>query len=407
MKTNFINYFSHPLSTREIVSGGGVLLIAMIAIGIGTASLLTLKGVHTGIFHSLGSIGHTGAWALIGSGTGVFGITAFYILPRLIFAHRKKPSFPKEITNQQVFPPTASNTDPKPILSKTTKADPLPTTPEPCSPKKKEHLRQLTQQILEKIDNCLPSLKSFSKTQRTVIALYILNYSYQLLHTEQDIGVFDEGAHDSFMDRFCEACTSQKADIFSLSKLNDYPLLCADEIRDVIKSSAKLTVEVSEDEILEAYITYNRLILLRPLKSDVLMLGCGWGRCRFEEKGQSEHFTHADVDTVNVRLNFNPSVICFWGDPSQCLYFQNRYSLIYDEGPIVGFIENKKSFYQCCISSFQKNHENARVVVKTDKPSEYPDLNAFELLSNVKPPHVYSYADCAGVYRWKKGTKIY
>src|SRR5262249_54433435 len=91
-------------------------------------------------------------------------------------------------------------------------------------------------------------------------------------------------------------------------------------------------------------------ILLRPLQFDSLMLGCGWGKCGLDTVAQP--FAHKDIDTVNCDIEFNPSVICFWGDEKQCAFFKKRYKFIYDEGPIITFIDNA-AFYRCCTIALQ------------------------------------------------------
>jgi hypothetical protein len=199
-----------------------------------------------------------------------------------------------------------------------------------------------------------------SEEQRLITQLFYINCEQGFLSSEQNFDAQENPS--SFKEIFCQYLSdfiSTKQLLPPLERTNWPSYNCAKNICNAVKKKI-ISIEATKEEIFDAYVGYNRLILLRPLKFDVLMLGCGLGTCRNDKKGQPD--VHRDVDTVNIALDTNPSVVCFWGEPLQVSFFRERYTLIYDEGPIVIFLKNSRLFWDACSVALKKDCKSLVVI---------------------------------------------
>jgi len=241
---------------------------------------------------------------------------------------------------------------------------------EPCDfQSQREQVLKEIAQVYEELAEFATIFSPLSNAQKMVIALFYMNW--QRVDINEDELKFGENKKASFQESFC---ATFRGDYDS----NE----CATQIRKVIRQN-RLDVHASEEEILEAYIKYNRLILLRPLRSEVLLLGCGWGECRNDSKSS---YAHSEVDTVNILLSMNPSVLCFWGEESQTGFFKDRYSIIYDEGPIIAFLKDKKAFWDSCATALKKTADHVSVVVA----SHIFESSSFKINSMLPPQSMYA-----------------
>jgi DNA-binding transcriptional regulator GbsR (MarR family) len=127
----------------------------------------------------------------------------------------------------------------------------------------------------------------------------------------------------------------------------------------LIKNKRELKIDISEDEILDTYVKCGGAIQLRELKSDLLIVGCGLGGCTdcgYDGCG-STNGGH-EQDTVDSRLEMNPSVVASWGDEPQMRIFANRYKVIYDEGSVLAITEKEKTFWPACVNALKKDNTN-------------------------------------------------
>jgi hypothetical protein len=262
---------------------------------------------------------------------------------------------------------------------------------------------------LERINKKWKEFEGFfnklSKEERLVIKLFYINFKKGLMTSEKKACV-KELVGNEFEKIFIDFLrllisgeqTSLRQEMFGRKRV---AALCAQIIFDTVHRK-QLLVEATSDDTLNAYVTYNRLILLRPLKFDVLMLGCGLGQCRADEGKRVPPYAHENEDTVDIRLEMNPSVICFWGEASQITFFSDRYIFIYDEGPIIGFIEDKQSFWTACSTALKKVKTGSKsfVVIARhifdQKPNLSPspsDYRLVDLDSTLRKTehHTYSY----------------
>lgn len=164
-----------------------------------------------------------------------------------------------------------------------------------------------------------------------------------------------------------------------------------------------LIVETTSSEILDTYINFNKLILLRPLISDTLILGCGLGRCRSDCTNPTlKSYFHDGLDTIDMSLDMNPSALCFWGNDAQTQFFKDRYLAIYDEGPIISFIQDKDSFWNSCTVSLNKDSSTSPIVVIAShifEPELAPKDANYSPAIDTKKAH---YCHRPKVYNYKK-----
>jgi len=235
-----------------------------------------------------------------------------------------------------------------------------------------------------------------SEAQQTVLALYAINRREGLLLSEAKLSLPTTDGEKAVKN------TVQEEIIGAL--LN------------VKQGQIALSVTASKDQIIDIYLRYNRLILLRPLQSDSLMIGCGWGKCGLDQASQPP--VHQNVDSVNILLEQNPSAICFWGDEQQCAFFEKRYKFIYDEGPVVSFLHDQRAFYQCCKSALQSDDSYIilgnhlfkqstsqglfRGFTQEDIDKVTPPISDFEHVQDPIPLVTYRYEP--RIYRLKKNN---
>lgn len=242
------------------------------------------------------------------------------------------------------------------------------------SPITKEQVTQELQGVdqLWRVKGINPFPKNYTEAQKTVVKLYYINYRYNLLKSvivAPTPQFFDEAFVTFYTNKFVKKFLQDNFQkIWGLNP----PQWCAKELKNLDKN---LGVTATVEQIIDVYVKHNRLILLRPLVSQDLVLGCGWGRCG------SDHFLkwtnfHALQDTVDIQLKMNPSIIYSWGreyhisgqTPKaanlQMLYFANRYSTIYDEGSVImmAFSERSQEYFRVSAIALRKGTERGSII---------------------------------------------
>jgi len=97
--------------------------------------------------------------------------------------------------------------------------------------------------------------------------------------------------------------------------------------------SKHINVNMEAEEMLTAFNHYN-ILIIRKLRNEILVLGCGdnrkhsvcWLACCYAK--------HKGVDTLDANIFNNPSCVATWGNDKQMQYFQDcgkKYAVICDE----------------------------------------------------------------------------
>ncbi len=234
---------------------------------------------------------------------------------------------------------------------------------------------ELVEQEVEKILQLFKEIPwipvHFSKAQQVVIALHIMNQR-ALPCVDQNFQeyLFINLANPSEKDLIPD----EKKELF----LPSDTVSIAFQLSQMIKTM-RLDVEASIEKIIDAYCNYDRIILLRPLKSDVLILGCGQGTCSQDRGRPLNEPYHAHQDTIDRKIDRNPSVICSWGNMSQMKYFKDQYLTIYEEGLGCQLIDSEK-YWDACAYALK---ENGMVISYNSTISR--TRNLFQILSRSAP----------------------
>lgn len=158
-------------------------------------------------------------------------------------------------------------------------------TPDPEGPVDK-------QKILQWVGEAIPGSSELEESQRVALGLYY----HMLVYSDRDS---------------------------PLSKVRDV----ASKIK---KASVKITT--GSDQMIELYNLY-RVVELRPLAHDTLVIGCGHG---------FENHNHEGTDTLDFDMGVNPSVVASWGSEGHKVYFKNRrHQVVIDEGIIAAICQSE------------------------------------------------------------------
>jgi hypothetical protein len=221
---------------------------------------------------------------------------------------------------------------------------------------KKQELKVKVNNICETISAIYPDFSQRDEKVKVVIALNYLNKEEEYYKKEPgaDRNDFFQ-AFSTYIGNFVIIKSGLKLHWTNNEFISNY----FRSTSVLIKNKRELKIDISEDEILDTYVKCGGAIQLRELKSDLLIVGCGLGGCTdcgYDGCGSTKG--GHEQDTVDSRLEMNPSVVASWGDQPQMRIFANRYKVIYDEGSVLAITEKEKTFWPACVNALKKDNTN-------------------------------------------------
>lgn len=283
---------------------------------------------------------------LINLASAIFsGISEFFLLPFKFCSSRPLNSLKKTIVPSS--PKKDDKSEGKLTIASTSCDSKLLLIPPPIG---------LTQEgILTSLFRELPALNSynFDKNQQVALGLYWHMLPKQsgetYFYDEQENTPFksredwiewrlslDEPIHEESESKENNA----REELGALYDAHLEPHNLTLKIAEMI-AKRKIVITTPADEIMEIFNKY-KVIQLRPLEHNTLVIGCGHGNHSWSCNGGGRMHLHEGADTVNIEIGMNPSVVAKWGLSQNNEYFSGKnYREILDEGPISLFMKDR------------------------------------------------------------------